>query len=214
MVAEKNTPEERLLKIIEKKGAGSDSGKGEIARQRASLERKRWFFSFKNMHFSDLSLEPPAFTLQFVNKMLIIAAILFTLVFVFDFFRDKVHLRNSFSLVTGVPALVKEKTKEKSLLKGDLASALKESRKRSLFTLNPIEKEESSKSQIKPREKITDLKLVGILWSNNPQAMIEDVKSGKTYLISSGEEIKRWKIKKIQRDSVILLGDEGETELR
>ena len=37
MVAENNTPEERLLKIIEKKGTSVDSGEKEIQRQKANL---------------------------------------------------------------------------------------------------------------------------------------------------------------------------------
>ena len=215
MVAENNTPEERLLKIIEKKGTSVDSGEKEIQRQKANLERKRWFFSFKNMRFSDLSLEPPAFTLQFVNKMLIIAAILFTLIFVFDFLRDKVNLRKHFALVTGVPTISKVKIKKDSELKISLATALKETRTRNMFTLTPetIFEEKKEKNE-KIRKDIRDLKLVGILWSNSPQAMVEDVKNSKTYLLSVGDVINRWTVSKIDRDKVILLGEEGEMDLR
>ena len=215
MVAEKHTPEERLLKIIEKKGVGSGSGEVEIQRQKASLERKRWFFSFKNMRFSDLSLEPPAFTLQFVNKMLIIAAILFTLVFVFDFLRDKASLRKNFTSVTGVPTISEVEIKKGSGPKISLATALKETRTRNMFTLTPETIFEDKKEKEKIiRKDIRDLKLVGILWSSDPQAMVEDVKNSKTYLLSTGDVISRWKVSRIDRDKVVLLGEEGEMDLR
>lgn len=215
MVAENNTPEERLLKIIEKKGTSVDSGEKEIQRQKANLERKRWFFSFKNMRFPDLSLEPPAFTFQFVNKMLIIAAILFTLIFVFDFLRDKVSLRKHFTLVTGVPTIPEAEAKKGSGPKISLATALKETRTRNMFTLTPETIfEEKREKEEKIRKDIRDLKLVGILWSNNPQAMVEDVKNSKTYLLSVGDQINRWKVSKIDRDKVVLSGEDGEMDLR
>jgi len=215
MVADKHTPEERLLKIIEKKGVSVDSGEREIQKQKANFDRKRWFFSFKNMRFPDLSLEPPAFTLQFVNKMLIIAAILFTLVFLFDFLRDKVGLRKHFVSVTGVPTISEAAIKKDPGIKISLATVLKETRTRNMFTLTPEtifeEKEEKEK---KVRKDIRDLKLVGILWSNDPQAMVEDVKNSKTYLLGVGDQISRWKVSRIDRDKVVLLGEEGEMDLR
>lgn len=215
MVAEKHTPEERLLKIIEKKGASVDSGEREIKKQKANFDRKRWFFSFKNMRFSDLSLEPPAFTLQFVNKMLIAAAILVSLVFLFDFLRDKGGLRKRFVSVTGVPTISESAVKEDPGIKINLATVLKETRTRNMFTLTPetIFKEKKEKSE-RIRKDIRDLKLVGILWSNSPQAMIEDVKNSKTYLLSTGDVISRWTVSRIDRDKVVLSGEEGEMDLR
>jgi len=203
------------LKIIEKKGVSVDSGEREIQKQKANFDRKRWFFSFKNMRFPDLSLEPQAFTLQFVNKMLIVAAILVSLVFLFDFLRDKVGLRKHFVSVTGVPTISEATTKRDSGPKISLATALKETRTRNMFTLTPetIFEEKKEKSE-RIRKDIRDLKLVGILWSNSPQAMVEDVKNSKTYLLSAGDAISRWTVSRIGRDKVVLSGEEGEIDLR
>ena len=153
-------------------------------------------------------------TLHLVNNILIIAAIVFAGAFVFDFIRDKINVKRNFALVTGVPELIEDKKIQPLISKANFAAVLKEARKRNVFTLAPQAKEDMSKITIKPREKVTDLKLVGILWSSNPQAMIEDVKSGKTYLIGAGAEIKRWKVKAIYQDRVVITGDEGESELR
>lgn len=215
MVAEKHTPEERLLKIIEKKGVGSSLGESDIQRQKANLGRKRWFFSFKNIRFSDLSLEPPTFTLQFVNKMLIIVAVLLTLVFVFNFLRDKTHLKSRFALVTNVPAITQKAERKEFGPRIKLATVLKETRTRNMFTLTPetIFEKKKEKEQ-RTRKDIRDLKLVGILWSRNPQAMVEDVKNSRTYLLSTGDQISRWTVSRIDRNKIVLLGEEGERDLR
>ena len=210
----KFTPEERLLKIIEGKGTKREPIERGEKKQKAKIGRKRFFSSLKNIQLASLIPQGSTMTLHLVNNILIIAAIVFVGVFIFDFIRDKVNVKRNFALVTGVPELIDDKTTQPLISKANFAAVLKEARKRNIFTLAPRAKEKERETTIKPREKVTDLKLVGILWSNNPQAMIEDEKSGKTYLIGAGAEIKRWKIKAIYRDRVVITGDEGESELR
>lgn len=210
----KFTPEERLLKIIEGKYTSSKSLERDVKKQKARIGKKRFFSSLKNIQLADLMPQGSTVTLRLVNNILITVAIVFAGVFVFGFIRDKINIKRNFALVTGVPELIEDKKIQPLISKANFAAVLKEARKRNVFTLAPQAKEEKRKTAIKPRERVADLKLVGILWSSNPQAMIEDVKSGRTYLIGAGDEIKRWKVKAIYQDRVIIVGDEGESELR
>ncbi|HQP91089.1 MAG TPA: type II secretion system protein N [Candidatus Omnitrophota bacterium] len=59
-----------------------------------------------------------------------------------------------------------------------------------------------------------DLKLVGIIWSDIPQAMIEDSKEQRTHLVSRGNTIKDARVKEILKDRVILSYDSQDVELR
>lgn len=51
---------------------------------------------------------------------------------------------------------------------------------------------------------VGDLKLVGISWGEEPQAMIEDKKTKKTYFLKTGDMINKLKIDTILKDRVIL----------
>lgn len=55
---------------------------------------------------------------------------------------------------------------------------------------------------------LQDLKLVGIIWSAHPQAIIEQAKEERTYLLSVGEAVGPLTIKQIFQDKVIF-GQEG-----
>lgn len=59
-----------------------------------------------------------------------------------------------------------------------------------------------------------NLKLVGILWSEKPQAMVEDTVDQKTYLLYEGDQVARLVVKSIQKDKVILAKDDRVWELR
>lgn len=62
---------------------------------------------------------------------------------------------------------------------------------------------------------LTDqLKVVGIIWSEVPQAIIEDSKSGRTYLVNRGGKVNEARVKDILKDRVILSYDGQEIELR
>ena len=50
---------------------------------------------------------------------------------------------------------------------------------------------------------ILDLKLVGISWGKDPEAMIEDKKTSKTYFLKTGDTINTLKVDTILKDKVI-----------
>lgn len=58
------------------------------------------------------------------------------------------------------------------------------------------------------------LKLVGISWSNDPDAMIEDARALRTFFVKRGQMIGQVKIEAIFKDKVILSYGGEEVELR
>ncbi len=61
---------------------------------------------------------------------------------------------------------------------------------------------------------LKNLKLVGIIWSDKPQAIIENTVENKTLLLNIGDQMDKVKIMKIYQDKVILGADGQEWELR
>ena len=54
-------------------------------------------------------------------------------------------------------------------------------------------------------EEIKALKLVGIIWSQNPEVMIENSKDSRTYTLKKGEALnEEFKVKEISRNSATL----------
>ena len=54
-------------------------------------------------------------------------------------------------------------------------------------------------------EEIKALKLVGIIWSQNPEVMIENSKDSRTYTLKKGESLNgEFQVKEISRNSAIL----------
>ncbi|MDD4957015.1 MAG: hypothetical protein PHH49_04660 [Candidatus Omnitrophica bacterium] len=58
------------------------------------------------------------------------------------------------------------------------------------------------------------LNLVGIFWSDRPQAVVEDTGSNKSYMIYEGENIGKYKVEKITDRHVYLRSNDGEAILR
>jgi hypothetical protein len=66
----------------------------------------------------------------------------------------------------------------------------------------------------KAAEAAQSLKLVGISWSDQPDAMIEDTKAGKTYFVKKGQLVGDLKVETVYRDRVILRFGAETIELR
>jgi len=213
MVEEKFTPEEKLLKIIENTDSSDNSLEREVRKQKASVVRKRFVFGLKNMSVANLDWDNPFTTFDITNKILGLAAVLLTVLFIFDFVKDNMYLKKRFSYAIEVPAVSESIIKEPVFPSTDLAAALAKAKTRNIFTFKP-EDVKARNEENKSLKKINELKLVGILWSNSPQVMIEDTASGKTYLLNNGGQVDRWQVKEIYKDRVILSGEEGESELR
>lgn len=84
----------------------------------------------------------------------------------------------------------------------------------------PIAREEaSSQGAIETQEakKLEDLKsqlnLLGVVWGEKPQAIIEDKKAQKTYFLAKGESFDSVEVKDILENKVILLYNDQQFEL-
>jgi hypothetical protein len=76
-------------------------------------------------------------------------------------------------------------------------------KKRNIFSLVPVARTEGG-DVIGDREEIAEFRLVGILWSDTPQAMVENVQEQKTYLVARNDAIGNFKVNEIKRDSVVI----------
>lgn len=76
-------------------------------------------------------------------------------------------------------------------------------------------KEQAKQDRLSPIQEVTEgFKLVGISWSDKPDAIIEDTRLQKTYFVQRGHMINDVKIQAIFRDKIILRYGTEEIELR
>lgn len=97
-----------------------------------------------------------------------------------------------------------------------LSMYLQEITQRNIFSLpETVEQAAAKKAEpaVELKSLIDGLKVVGIIWSDAPQAIVEDSKDGRTYLLNRGSKIKDARVKDILKDRVILSYDSQEVEL-
>ena len=98
-----------------------------------------------------------------------------------------------------------------------LAIYLQEITQRNMFALlevpppSVVKKEEANQELT---NMANNFKVVGIIWSEAPQAIIEDPKTGRTYLVNRGGKLKDARVKDILKDRVILSYDNQDVEIR
>jgi type II secretory pathway component PulC len=204
MVKDRITPEEKLLRVIE-----DPSGAG------ATFARKKARFSLPSIKQfrKKIKLDFKRFNLKIANKILIGAGILLTIFLIGDFINLEAYLEKRLEEVKSLGNIPEYKSGETSSLSVSLEKALDLSKKRSIFTfITPLQEEEEEPPQ--PPPIIERLKLVGVIWAENPQVMIEDTQGQRTYLLSTGDKIADLVVKEILIDSVILESEDGEWELR
>lgn len=110
---------------------------------------------------------------------------------------------------------------EGSLLKNSVSYYLEQIRQRDIFRMGPKKAEGETPEPSEPEgpsgeiiEATAHLKLVGISWSNDPDAMIEDTKALKTFFVKRGQMIGDVRVQAIFKDKVVLHYRGQEVELR
>lgn len=202
---DKGTSDEKLLKLIE--GAATLKP-GQKAGIKQKDKGKKSFFARVNLKFFRAR-----FNLYNLNRGLYIVSALLTLFFFYTLISG-VRLINAGLIFTpqeASPTISKliTKTENRFLSRQEYLS---EVGKRNMFL--PLEQkttaqEESAKNIA---ELVKDLKLVGIIWSSNPEAMIENTKEKRTYLLKKEDTFGElpYKVKDISRNSVVLEISTGE----
>ncbi len=218
----KESSDEKLLKLIEGSVAAKQQGRSGAARQPA-LALKINRFAFKKPDFKQLL--KIRFDLPLVNKMAFSAAGVLTMIFFYNLIsgQKKVNADLFFASLRVKEIVLPESPSDK---KGFLSAAeyLSGIERRNIFLApgqKPSEEVRAKEIQtVKIEEMLKDLKLVGIIWSDNPEAIIESAVDGRTSLVKKGDTAgsAKARVKEITRASAILEietdGQKQEYELR
>ncbi len=201
------TPERELLKLIEEdKNTDNISSRGRAKLSGVfSLSTARARFSFFKSNILNI-LHPKEFSITSLNKLL-------GIIFLFLLFYTAADITSSMIHIKGEVASAFRMAKKPSFYSRRSISNLKEleyylneAKNRDIFNIvtakQPEPKETKNIQAI--AKKTSYLKLVGISWSNNPDAMIEDTRAKKTLFVKEGDLINNILVKKILRDKVIL----------
>ncbi len=201
---DKQTSDERLLKIIE------SSGEARRAQVNVSGAKKLFGQAIK-LKFNLATLKDIFKNLKFnlakVNKGLIGLGIFLTLIFIYILFSAPTISKSNAAYFNPADsaAVVKfiSAGQEQGSTRKNIAS---ESLKRNFFLpANLKVKSAPGQEGGEVMMELKDLKLVGIIWSQNPEVMIENGKDSRTYVLKKGDSLnEQFKIKDILRNSAIL----------
>jgi len=217
------TPEKQLLKIIETSKMNSVGVHVQTSRRHSMswLNFGAWLgrISFLKVRFEKwsrgFSLEQ--LDVKVANSVLGFLVTLLCLYFFGNLVVSLVNLSKTPRLESNTAvAKIETSFPEPTGLKKAAAYYLDKVRERDIFTMGSkkVEKSVDTSPTSKSLELAASLKLVGISWSNDPDAMIEDTKGLKTFFVKRGEMVGEARVQAIFKDKVILsLGNE-EFELK
>ncbi|MBU1999008.1 MAG: hypothetical protein ABIG46_07935 [Candidatus Omnitrophota bacterium] len=175
-------------------------------------------FSFLKQRLKQLSksgqLESEA--ISFTNRALSVAIVLCLIYFVVDIPFSLVNLKKAPKINVNFQANTKPlSASEESLLK-NFSYYLDKVRQRDIFKIGSKPKIVENRDEL--QDKITEftknLKLVGISWSDDPDAMVEDLANRKTYFIKRGQSIGELEVQAIFRDKIVLRYQGIEVEIK
>lgn len=208
MAKDQLTPEERLLRVIDNPQGAKPGAFGRLRAPSAS-----GLLLWVTARLKGPQASHPLVTLRMVNRGLVAVGALLTVAWAIDFFSMQSQYQARLEMVERTQLVAPTQTKTISLPSLDFSDVLVQSTQRNVFTLVPP-KVEAPAPPPKEVEDLTpqanDLKLVGVIWSETPQAMIEQAKEGKTSLVSKGEGIGPFRVKEILKDKVVLGLETGE----
>jgi type II secretory pathway component PulC len=213
MAQQNLTPEEKLLRIIETPGGPP---RGLHARPRASFD---WKITLKLLQVKYGALITRFLTFKAANTALVALAAAATLFLLIDF-------------LVGAPrasSLQRVEAGASSVSLTDLGSNdikpvsvyLQDITERNIFALTPPPPPpvSATTAAAAPASNpavdsiTTSLRVAGILWSSNPQAIMEDTKKNTTTLVSRGSTVMGARVKEVLKDHVVLSYDGKDIEV-
>lgn len=208
----KITPEEKLLHLIEN---SQDINQLSIKKRKIKTGTPAPDASFKfsvpfNLSFAGILKK---ITFGAVIKALIALCVILTLFLIFYLVKEDNVIRERFRELKAKDTdkeIMSLKTETKEI--PDSTTFVAEIEKSDPFHLTPFKKEEYAALETQVKSDI-DLKLVGILWSDRAQAIIEDSLSAKTYVVSAGDVIENYTVLEITQTEVKLNSKNGETAI-
>lgn len=206
MEKEKITPEEQLLKVIENPELVQ---KRKVTKEEVVNKAGRLFTQLKGLRFDKNTLKK--IDVQIVNKIIAVLCILITVVLVYDLVNAKIKFAKRFENITAEPSEAVTAKAAAMDIDVKISDVLAQAHKHNIFTLLPPKEKQVQRTDIGGP---VELRLVGVLWSDNPQAMIENTKEQKTYFVNTGDKIGVVTVKSITQNKVIISKDSEEWELR
>ena len=201
------TPERELLELIEDgKNHNGISPVNRFKRGGAlSFAAARARLSFFKNNISNI-FHPQEFNIASFNKLLGVI-FLFLLFYVSaDITSSMLGLKRKVEAAFKLPKKPSFYSQRSTSSLKELKYYLNEAKNRDIFnivTAKPVKTTKVKDIQA-IKEKISYLKLVGISWSDNPDAMIEDTRAKRTLFVKEGDFINDILVKKILKDKVIL----------
>ncbi|MDD5130335.1 MAG: hypothetical protein PHS66_04735 [Candidatus Omnitrophica bacterium] len=217
------TPEKQLLKIIETSKMNSTGVHTQSSRRHGMswLSFGAWlgrisFFRVRLEKWSQgFSLEQ--LDVKAVNRILGLLVALLLTYFSANFIVSLFNINKTPSLESNNTLAAKMETSfpEPVGLKKAASYYLEKVRERDIFTMGAKKAAAASTApSSKNLELAASLKLVGISWSNDPDAMVEDTKALKTFFVKRGDMVGDARVQAIFKDKIILSLDNEEFELK
>lgn len=222
-----DTPEKQLLRIIEnpkqpvlkveetkrqsKKWFSINALKGRISFW-SSLSGKQWF-SFKKFTKSGVGIRQ-------INLGLRIAVFCLAGFLIYYVVQKSLQLKRASNLILDSSAGEVQIQQSGEPEIKNLSYYMEKVSARNLFAIGEVPEPEvkpgdEGKLTTKEADRAKDFTLVGIAWSADPEAMIEDTKNKRTYFVKRGQPLdNEVRIVTIFKDKVILTYNNKEFELR
>jgi hypothetical protein len=206
-----STPEEKLLRLIESP-LGKEQKEGPL-KDKVKEAPKPKGFNLKGL-LSLFRQKEKLLSVKNMNKALIWVSALLTVSALIHFGVNFMNFKKNIDGIEHLSYADTARAEKKITAKINMDEALRQIQSGNLFV--PITYEREIEISPDTQEAKKRLKLVGVIWSANPQAMVEDERDKRTYLVSAGESIAGGVlIKEIFRDKAVVVGVEGqEWELR
>ena len=224
--ARPTTPEKQLLRLIEDPKINTAT-----IQARAIKHHSLSLFSFtawlgrlsflkgifkKRFH----AAKPHQLNIKLINKLLGLFIFALTVYFISNIFSSLINLKKmphlEFKPQGGISFAPGQ---EPSFLKKAASYYFEKVRERDIFKMGAKPASAAIEAPVRaPSSRIIEatqhLKLVGISWSNDPDAMIEDTQAVRTFFVKRGKMIGEIKVQAIFKDKVVLSYAGEEMELR
>ena len=220
------TPEKQLLKLIENPKQAS------VRAENAKREGKKWFsfsafkgrldfwknFSVKK-NASSGKFSKGSFSVERINFILRVLLVAVAIYAIYNTWGMFMGIKKASQLILKTPSGASTEQSEPAASFQTINYYLEKIKGRNIFS--SVKAEEKPKkvekaAPLAPGEKspIQGLSLVGIAWSNNPEAMVEDKETGHTFFVRRGQTIANsFKVVTVFKDRVILNYQDKEYEL-
>jgi len=221
------TPEKQLLNLIESPKAKAPAAAAAMKRKGLSVfsvTALKGRFSFF-MSWLDFKHGLPGIVLvfrdlKFINRILELGIAGFLIYLVFNTMFSAVTLTTRLTAVDATLMKDKGNHAQPSVITPFLKEAahyLGNVRSRDIFKMgfhNEVPVESGPPVSSRAVEATKNFRLVGISWSNDPDAMIEDTKALRTFFVKRGQMLGDVKVEAISKDKVVLSYEGEEVELK